>query len=403
MAAAVSAASNDELRATVSDLPPEMRTKIQRALEPLAGPAEAAVPAAESKPKERGWGYLETVENVKYLDCSKPEGQVHAAAMAGDVDKLMEVQESGLDVNGTLPPQKMGAGYGKELTLSGVTPLHLATVKGHTKMVQALLEAGAQNDIALEFEIVEEFMEGPMAGQFHSRKAKLTAEDLAESEDIERLLVRQRLLPRSGAMSEAGARASTPVRVMVQSLSGQTLELEADALQTVKALKLQIHAHWDFPPVCQKLILGSAVLEDLEALGTYLPEARSGDLASRLHLALVYSAPYGGDVHAATLAMDTEAVRILLQFRDRERQQKVPPALAVLMRPSLRRLPDWPALSEALQGRGYLAEEVDAAVAQVVAARLLVTYEEVLQRLEQDIGKRHADAEAAEWWDTAPM
>ena len=115
----------------------------------------------------------------------------------------------------------------------------------------------------------------------------------------------------------AGADDGLPLRVTVQNLATDTLELDVSSSDTVLALKALVQEAWEYPPVVQQLLLGADILDNASTLAEHCGND------STLHLTMLYSPPYDGDVHKASLAKDREAVRVLMRFRDEAWQQDV--------------------------------------------------------------------------------
>lgn len=66
--------------------------------------------------------------------------------------------------------------------------------------------------------------------------------------------------------SQRPSAPALPLLVRVRNIAGQSLELQADGNQRVKALKQQVEERWGSPLLCQKLMLGAEVLENEEPL-----------------------------------------------------------------------------------------------------------------------------------------
>jgi len=184
------------------------------------------------------------------------------------------------------------------------------------------------------------------------------------------------------------------VRVVVQSFAGKELELEVQPAQTVKQMKASVQQHWSMPAVCQQMLVGTTVLADLTAIGEYCADVPPGD---RLRVLCIYSLPYDGDVHKASLAGDRDAVRALMTQRDKDREQTACPAIIMLIiNRSLRSRKGWPRIGEALLQRGYAPEAVDAALQQMPHE---YCYLDVLEHLELSLGKiKDNKVPLLQWW-----
>jgi hypothetical protein len=217
--------------------------------------------------------------------------------------------------------------------------------------------------------------------------------------------------------------------VLVRNLAGTELELNTHLTTSVHELKLLVEEKWNFPTVCQCLLLEATELQDGgKKLGDYCSaELQEGPLPT-LELTFVYRAPYDGDVHKASLAGDRDAIRALMRFRDQDKNQKVPPSLAIIVRPSLKRQPGWAGARSALIERGYDEDAVDECISDwmssvgnerysydPVRARELLgrevlgevgkhrySYDQVLGRLEEKFGKLPEDQGFLKWWQTPP-
>jgi len=59
------------------------------------------------------------------------------------------------------------------------------------------------------------------------------------------------------------------LRVLLQNVAGEVIELDAEPESRVLALKIRINSRWQVPPECQKLCVGTTVMKDTEMLGAY--------------------------------------------------------------------------------------------------------------------------------------
>uniref|UniRef100_A0A7S0FQ00 non-specific serine/threonine protein kinase n=1 Tax=Pyrodinium bahamense TaxID=73915 RepID=A0A7S0FQ00_9DINO len=102
--------------------------------------------------------------------------------------------------------------------------------------------------------------------------------------------------------------------VVVQNMSGDRLELEADPQITFRELKRHIAKHWLMPRACQKLLLGNKFLDDSEALAAHLEGG-----TSLLALTLVASRPATAEgplaERLATDALQDEGFAVLRPLR----------------------------------------------------------------------------------------
>jgi hypothetical protein len=79
------------------------------------------------------------------------------------------------------------------------------------------------------------------------------------------------------------------IRVEVRTLQGEELELQRDSRSTVIQLKRALAELWQHAPaICQRLMVGTTLLEDIAPLAAYAPQQRDCD-ASVLRLMLVVS------------------------------------------------------------------------------------------------------------------
>jgi len=77
----------------------------------------------------------------------------------------------------------------------------------------------------------------------------------------------------------------TPCTITVQRLTGGWLEVDLDLKQSVCVLKRHISDSWMVPPVCQKLIVGTHVLDDSQQLASFYNQS-SASLAVTMVVSL---------------------------------------------------------------------------------------------------------------------
>lgn len=181
--------------------------------------------------------------------------------------------------------------------------------------------------------------------------------------------------------------------ILVRNLAGNQLELHAQPEASVRDLKVVIEENWNFPPLCQRLLLECTTLNDGDKLSMYC--CAESHTCTTLELTFVYVAPFDGDIHKATLAGDRDAVRTLMRLRDQDKMQKVPPSLAVIMRPALKHQLGWEGMRIALIEHGYDEEAVDRCI---LSLGRRACYDQALQLLETNVGKLPNNEAFLQWW-----
>eukprot|EP00427_Karlodinium_veneficum_P040783 CAMPEP_0169268100 /NCGR_PEP_ID=MMETSP1016-20121227/47584_1 /TAXON_ID=342587 /ORGANISM="Karlodinium micrum, Strain CCMP2283" /LENGTH=166 /DNA_ID=CAMNT_0009352717 /DNA_START=1 /DNA_END=497 /DNA_ORIENTATION=- len=160
-------------------------------------------------------------------------------------------------------------------------------------------------------------------------------------------------------------------------LSGKELTIEVDPGSTAKELKAAILDSWGFPVIFQKFLIETEVIDDAVVIATLVEGLPEGE---PLRVLCIYSKPYDGDINKAAAAGDREAIRALMQERDKGREQLAVPALITLiLNRRFETMKGWPRTFEALIERGYTQGEVDAAIA-ILPERY--SYQDVLQHLQ---------------------
>jgi len=108
------------------------------------------------------------------------------------------------------------------------------------------------------------------------------------------------------------------IRVVVLTIKGDNLELDADAHSNIIEIKRQVADCWQIPSSCQKLACGGTVLSDLDVISSCLA-LDSSTHTSQLHLTLVVC------LDEVLLALDSpsgatraEGLNILSELRGRE-------------------------------------------------------------------------------------
>eukprot|EP00747_Dinoflagellata_sp_TGD_P223088 gnl/TRDRNA2_/TRDRNA2_94729_c0_seq2.p1 gnl/TRDRNA2_/TRDRNA2_94729_c0~~gnl/TRDRNA2_/TRDRNA2_94729_c0_seq2.p1 ORF type:complete len:221 (+),score=32.92 gnl/TRDRNA2_/TRDRNA2_94729_c0_seq2:58-663(+) len=189
------------------------------------------------------------------------------------------------------------------------------------------------------------------------------------------------------------------IRVIVQNLGGKQLELQVLADQSVRELKELVLTHWGFPVVCQQLMIGANVLPNTSSLAEHCGAVPGENPTSIL---CVYSMPHEGSIEKAAAAGDREAVRALMQERDKDRaKEPLPAILCLCINRANGRRKGWPRIAEALVDRGYTLEEVDAAIAMMPDQHC---YNDVIYQLESSCRKiKDKDVPLLTWWKRAPQ
>jgi len=197
----------------------------------------------------------------------------------------------------------------------------------------------------------------------------------------------------------AGSNADGDCRtlhIVVQNLVGEKLEAEFEPDQTVRHLKAYVSEHWGLPIICQQVLVGTSIPADDSKLRELFVDVAPYETLSVLS---IYSLPYEGSIEKAQAAGDREAIRVLMLERDRGRSASVPPSLALIVQPGLRRRVGWTRIGEALIERGYTSDEVGAALQQMPQCH----YQQVLEHLELSCRVIESnEAELLQWWRTPP-
>eukprot|EP00931_Biecheleriopsis_adriatica_P025718 TRINITY_DN15716_c0_g1_i2.p1 TRINITY_DN15716_c0_g1~~TRINITY_DN15716_c0_g1_i2.p1 ORF type:complete len:198 (-),score=28.92 TRINITY_DN15716_c0_g1_i2:287-880(-) len=187
------------------------------------------------------------------------------------------------------------------------------------------------------------------------------------------------------------------IKVIVMNLAGKELHIEVDHGSTAKSVKAAIADSWSLPLAFQKLLIEAEVV-DGEVVVSDLAEDSGIPDGEPLRMLCVYSLPYDGDINKAAAAGDREAIRALMQERDKDRA--VPAVITLIVNPKLRTVLGWPRISEALIERGYTREEVDAAIAMMPER---YSYNNVLEHLESALRViSDSDVPSLKWWRTPP-
>merc|ERR1711963_1106529 len=185
---------------------------------------------------------------------------------------------------------------------------------------------------------------------------------------------------------------------IVQSLSGQVTELTLSQQEKTHAVKARLAELWSVPARCQRLIAGATVLETDEQFAECCEALPQG---TSLALTFVYVPPCDGYLHKATLAHDADAVRILMQHRDRARNQKMPAGLMLLMNKGLGRKQGWPRIREALVDFGYTELDVDRVLDRMPSGGYC--YMDALHCMLQEVGAIEEEPDFQRWWRTPPV
>merc|ERR1740121_76332 len=155
------------------------------------------------------------------------------------------------------------------------------------------------------------------------------------------------------------------------------------------------------PPRVQRLIRGTVVMEGGQNIAEHCVGLRDGE---PLAVMFVYVPPFNGDIQQAAAAQDRDAVRMLIQFRDKDRAQRVPAGLQILMHPFLRDQRSWPKINDALVDIGYSREQANSARAASPCDAGVAgpTYNEVLAQLESTVGAPTYEPGYLKWWCLSP-
>jgi len=153
------------------------------------------------------------------------------------------------------------------------------------------------------------------------------------------------------------------VHITVADLTGRSLVTELDAAVAVESLKAFIDNEWGIPAEFQELLLGAAVIDDSSTLDMLCVDGES-----ILEFMLLNNLPYDGDLHAATLAKDTAAVRKLMRYRDR-------------IWTDCANATDWEGRDEALLKKGFCQKQVERMVAEFCKTGRRASFRNVLKAL----------------------